>query len=104
MHMASRHPFNVGYRLRNPPGFAGGMFSGVIPCLHSQQGQTLTDDSKDAQNVGGKDDQQVDTSEQANSNEHMPKPAELLVLKQHLLEGAAYLGRRLGRVINLSAA
>ena len=103
MHMASSHHLNVGYELRNLPGFAEGKFSGAVPCLHSQQGQTLTDDPEDAQDVGGKDDQQVDTSEQANSNEHMPQPAELAVLKQHLLEGAAHLGSRVGRVINLSA-
>lgn len=58
-----------------------------------QYGQTLTNDSKDAQDVGGKDNQQVDASKQAGGDDHVPQPAELLVLKQHLLDGTSYLGR-----------
>lgn len=49
--------------------------------LSSQQGQTLTNDPEDAQDVGGEDNQQVDTGEQDNGDECVPWPAELLVLK-----------------------
>ena len=80
-----------------------GSFLGQHPASIHRRSRPLTNDPEDAQDVGGKDDQQVDTREQANGNEHVPQPAELAVRKQHLLEGAAYLGSGAGRVINLSA-
>lgn len=52
-----------------------------------------TNDPEYAQDIGGEDNQQVDASKQASGNEHVPQPAELLVLKQHLLDGTSYLGR-----------
>lgn len=49
-----------------------------------------TNDPKYAQDVGGEDNQQVDASKEAGGNKHVPQPAELLVLKQHLLDGPSY--------------
>lgn len=66
-------------------------------CLYTQLGPTLTNDPEDAQDVGSEDNQQVDASEQADGNERVPQPAELLVLKQHLLDGTAHLGDRGGK-------
>lgn len=94
VHVTSSHHLNVGYDLRNLPRFADRKFSGPMPCLYIQLGQTLTDDPEDAQDIGSEDNQQVDTSEQANGNERVPQPIELLILKQHLLDGSAYLGSR----------
>jgi len=59
----------------------------------TQQGPILTNDPKYAQDVGGEDNQQVDASKEAGGNKHVPQPAELLVLKQHLLDGPSYLGQ-----------
>lgn len=49
-----------------------------------------TNDPKYAQDVGGEDNQQIDARKQASGNEHVPQPAELLVLKQHLLDSTSY--------------
>lgn len=85
-------------------GLQRGSCLGQHPASIHRRARPLTDDPEDAQDVGGKDDQQVDTREQDNGNEHVPQPAELSVGKQNLLEGAAYLGSGAGRVINLSTA
>lgn len=61
---------------------------------NTQQGRALTDDPEDAQDVGGEDDQEVDTGEQADGDERVPQPAELPALKHHLLDGTAHLGGR----------
>lgn len=78
--MASSHHLNVGCELRNLPGLTEVKFSGVKP-LVPWQAQTLTNDPKNAQDVGGEDDQQVDTSKQDSGDEYVPQPTELLILK-----------------------
>lgn len=96
MHLASSHHLNVGHDLRNLPGCADRKFYGPVLCLYTQLGQTLTDNPEDAQDVRSEDNQQVDASEQANGNECVPQPIELLVLKQHLLDGTAHLDGGVG--------
>ena len=49
-------------------------------------GFLFTDDAKDAQDVGGKDDQHVDEGEQRYGNGDVARPVERLVGEQHLLE------------------
>lgn len=53
-------------------------------CLH-------TYDPKDAQDVGGKDDQQVDESEQNEGNGDVAGPVKSLVGEHHLLDCSPYL-------------
>lgn len=91
MYTGANYHLNVGYVLRVCWMYRDESLWDTIPFI--QQGQTLTNDPKDAQDVGGEDNQQVDASKQASGDEHMPQPAELLVLKQHLLDGTSYLGR-----------
>lgn len=91
MYTAANYHLHVGYVLRGSAGCIETRVSGTLS--HSYSKARLTNDPKDAQDVGGEDNQQVDASKQASGNEHVPQPAELLVLKQHLLDGASYLGR-----------
>lgn len=57
----------------------------------SQGWSKPTNDPKDAQDVGGKDDQQVDKSEQNEGNGDVAGPVEGLVGKYHLLNCSPYL-------------
>ena len=50
-----------------------------------------TNDPKDAQDVGGKDDQQVDKCKQNEGNGDVSRPVEGLVGKHHLLNCSPYL-------------
>lgn len=50
-----------------------------------------TYDPKDAQDVGGKDDQQVDESKQNDCDGDVPGPVKGLVRKHHLLNGSPNL-------------
>lgn len=50
-----------------------------------------TNDPKDAQDVGGKDDQQVDEREQNEGNGDVTGPVERLVGKHHLLDRSPHL-------------
>lgn len=49
-----------------------------------------TNDSKDAQYVGSKDDQEVDEKEQNESNGDVARPVERLIRKRHLLDRSPY--------------
>lgn len=51
----------------------------------------LTNDSKDAQYVGSKDDQEVDEKEQNESNGDVARPVECLIRKRHLLDCSPHL-------------
>lgn len=53
-----------------------------------------TNDPKDAQDVGGKDDQQVDESEQNEGDGDVARPVEGLVGEHHLLNCSPYLFKR----------
>lgn len=63
----------------------------------------LTNQTKDAQDGGGKNDKQVNRCQQHSSDDDVPNPAEVLVLKQHLLNGATHLEDR-GKLQKLSIA
>lgn len=54
----------------------------------------LTNDSKDAQYVGSKDDQEVDEKEQNESNGDVARPVERLIRKRHLLDRSPYLKKK----------
>lgn len=54
----------------------------------------LTNDSKDAQYVGSKDDQEVDEKEQNESNGDVARPVECLIRKRHLLDRSPYLKKK----------
>jgi len=54
------------------------------------RGRCGTYDPKDAQDVGGKDDQQVDESEQNEGNGDVAGPVKSLVGKHHLLDRPTY--------------
>lgn len=54
----------------------------------------LTNDSKDAQYVGSKDDQEVDENEQNESNGDVARPVERLIRKRHLLDRSPYLKKK----------
>lgn len=54
----------------------------------------LTSDAKNVSNVGDKDDQQVHSKQQADSNANVPNPVERFSWKQQLEEGAADLAEK----------
>lgn len=51
----------------------------------------LTNDPKDAEDVGGEDNQQVDDGEQTSGDGNVPWPPERLVGEEHLLDGSTHL-------------
>lgn len=54
----------------------------------------LTSDAKNVSNVGDKDDQQVHSKQQADSNANVANPVERFSWKQQLEEGAADLAEK----------
>ena len=60
-----------------------------------------TNDPKDAQDVGGKDDQQVDEREQDDGDGDVARPVEGLVGKHHLLNSSPDLFRGKGHFQSL---
>ena len=54
-------------------------------------GAVLTNDAKDAQNVGSEYHQHVDEGEKNDSDGNVTQPVERLGGEQHLLDGSAYL-------------
>lgn len=59
--------------------------------LGSARIKGLTNDAKDAQDVGGEDDQHVDESQENDGYGNVSDPVEGLIRKHHLLNGSPYL-------------
>lgn len=62
-----------------------------------------TNDPKDAQDVGSKDDQHVDESEQNEGNGDVTGPVEGLVGKYHLLDCSSHLSKIKKTFIHVTA-